>query len=99
MGGGRGRLLHILQGYRERVLGARLSRRALIPCAVAGNYAGDLKERKRERVRDTIEKERERVLERISDLGVSGGESYSYYQGRIDALEWILNQLSEGAKV
>jgi hypothetical protein len=50
MGGGRGRLLHILQGYRERVLGARLSRRALIPCAVAGNYAGDLKERKRESI-------------------------------------------------
>lgn len=50
-------------------------------------------------MRDTIERERERALERLSDLGVSGGESYSYYQGRIDALEWALNQLSEGASI
>jgi hypothetical protein len=28
MGGGRGRLLHILQGYRERVLDGRLKERA-----------------------------------------------------------------------
>jgi hypothetical protein len=50
-------------------------------------------------MRDILEKERERVLERISDLGVSGGETYSYYQGRIDALEWALNQPSEGARI
>jgi len=48
---------------------------------------------------DTIERERERLIERMRDLGVIQGESYSYYQGRIDALEWILNELSEGARI
>jgi hypothetical protein len=46
-----------------------------------------------------IERERERLLERLNDLGVTGGDCYSYYQGRIDALAWALNQLTEGAKV
>jgi hypothetical protein len=50
MGRGGGCLFYMVQGYRERVLETRLSRRALIPCAVAGNYAGDLKERKRARI-------------------------------------------------
>jgi len=48
---------------------------------------------------DTMERERERLLERLSDLGVTGGERYSYYQGRIDALNWALDQLAEGARV
>ena len=46
-----------------------------------------------------IEREREYLLGRLSDLGVTGGERYSYYQGRIDALNWVLNQLLEGARV
>jgi hypothetical protein len=46
-----------------------------------------------------IERERERLLERLNDLGVTGGERYSYYQGRIDALNWALNQLLEGARI
>jgi hypothetical protein len=33
--------------------------------------------------------EAEWVFERMRDLGVSGGESYAYYQGRIDQLASI----------
>jgi hypothetical protein len=46
-----------------------------------------------------LERERDRLLERLNDLGVTGGERYSYYQGRIDALNWTLNQLLEGARI
>ena len=33
--------------------------------------------------------EAEWIFERMSDLGVKGGESYAYYQGRIDQLASI----------
>jgi predicted nucleotidyltransferase len=55
--------------------------------------------RERAKVMIEIERERERLLERLSDLGVTGGERYSYYQGRIDALNWALNQLLERERV
>lgn len=44
----------------------------------------------------TLEREKELLLERINDLGVSGGESYAYYLGGIDALNWVLSQEREG---
>ena len=46
-----------------------------------------------------VQSEREYLLERVSDLGVREGDMHSYYQGRIDALNWILNQLLEGARI
>ena len=46
-----------------------------------------------------VESEREYLSERVRDLGVREGEMHSYYQGRIDALNWVLNQLSEGARI
>jgi hypothetical protein len=46
-------------------------------------------------VREIIEKEAEYIFERMRDLGVPGGADYSYYQGRIDALAWILRKLEE----
>ena len=47
-----------------------------------------------------VESEKEYLSERVRDLGVREGDMYSYYQGRIDALNWVLNQLleSEGNK-
>ena len=44
-------------------------------------------------MREIIEKEAEYIFERMRDLGVLGGSEYSYYQGRIDTLAWILKQL------
>jgi hypothetical protein len=46
-----------------------------------------------------VESEREYLSERVRDLGVYEGDMHSYYQGRIDALNWVLNQLSEGVRV
>lgn len=49
-------------------------------------------------MRDIIEKEAEYIFERMRDLGVVGGADYSYYQGRIDALSWILKNIPEADK-
>ena len=38
---------------------------------------------------DKLISEAEWIFERMRDLGVSGGESYAYYQGRIDQLASI----------
>ena len=46
-----------------------------------------------------VESEREYLSERVRDLGVREGEMSSYYQGRIDSLNWVLNQLLEGARI
>jgi hypothetical protein len=46
-----------------------------------------------------VESEREYLSERVRDLGVYAGETYSYYQGRIDALAWVLNQLSGKVRI
>ena len=44
-------------------------------------------------MREIIEKEAEYIFERMRDLGVVGGAEYSYYQGRIDCLSWMLKNL------
>jgi hypothetical protein len=41
-----------------------------------------------------IESEAEYLSKCMHNLGVSSGDSYSYYQGCIDALSWALAQLS-----
>ena len=38
---------------------------------------------------DKLISEAEWIFERMRDLGVKGGESYTYYQGRIDQLASI----------
>jgi hypothetical protein len=37
--------------------------------------------------------ESEWILERMSDLGISSGDSYTYYQGRLDQLAQIRRHL------
>jgi hypothetical protein len=46
-------------------------------------------------MRDIIEQEAEIIFERMRDLGVIGGTDYAYYQGRIDAMAWVLRQLED----
>ena len=46
-----------------------------------------------------VESEREYLSERVRDLGVREGDMHSYYQGRIDALAWVLNQLSGKVRI
>ena len=53
--------------------------------------------------REDIEQESLWIFEKmrkIRDLGGGGGDSYSYYQGRIDSLAWVLRQVmkEEGAR-
>lgn len=43
-------------------------------------------------MREIIEKEAEYIFERLRE-SVGEEETYSYYQGRIDTLAWILKQL------
>jgi hypothetical protein len=38
--------------------------------------------------------EAEWVLERMSDLGISSGNSYTYYQGRLDQLAQVRRLLN-----
>jgi hypothetical protein len=45
-------------------------------------------------VRDIIEVEAKEILTRLMD-SVGDKVSYNYYQGRIDALSWVLKQLPE----
>ena len=49
---------------------------------------------------EEIEQESLWIFEKMRDLGVMGGDSYSYYQGRIDSLAWVLRQImkKEGAR-
>ena len=49
-------------------------------------------ERESEEVREIIEKEAEYIFERLRE-SIGEKETYSYYQGRIDTLAWILKQL------
>jgi hypothetical protein len=46
-------------------------------------------------MRDIIEAEAEYIFERMRNLGVIGGTDYAYYQGRIDAMAWVLRQLED----
>jgi hypothetical protein len=48
-------------------------------------------------VREIIEKEAEYIFERLRE-SVGQGDTYSYYQGRIDTLSWILKHLPEADK-
>jgi hypothetical protein len=57
MGGGRGRLLHILQGYRERVLDGRLKERAGAVKAALSLSLG----RRLGRINQLIKRERARI--------------------------------------
>jgi hypothetical protein len=43
---------------------------------------------------DKLISEAEWIFERMRDLGVKGGESYTYYQGRIDQLASIRSILA-----
>ena len=45
-------------------------------------------------MRDIIEVEAKEILTRLMD-SVGDKVSYNYYQGRIDALSWVLRQLPE----
>lgn len=45
-------------------------------------------------MRDIIEVEAKEILTRLMD-SVGDKVSYNYYQGRIDALSWVLKQLPE----
>ena len=45
-------------------------------------------------MREIIEKEAEYIFERLRE-SVGEKETYSYYQGRIDTLAWILRKLEE----
>jgi len=40
-----------------------------------------------------LDVEGEWILERMSDLGISSGESYTYYQGRLDQLAQVRRYL------
>ena len=43
-------------------------------------------------MREIIEKEAEYIFERMRE-SIGEKETYSYYQGKIDTLAWILKQL------
>ena len=43
---------------------------------------------------EIIESEMKYLSKSMHNLGVSSGDSYSYYKGTIDALSWALAQLS-----
>ena len=45
-------------------------------------------------MREVIEVEAKEILTRLMD-SVGDKVSYNYYQGRIDALSWVLKQLPE----
>ena len=45
-------------------------------------------------MREVIEKEAEELLQRFAESS-GDGNSYNYYQGRIDSLAWALRQLPE----
>ena len=45
-------------------------------------------------MRDIIKVEAKEILTRLMD-SVGDKVSYNYYQGRIDALSWVLQQLPE----
>lgn len=45
-------------------------------------------------MREVIELEAKEILTRLMD-SVGDKVSYNYYQGRIDALSWVLKQLPE----
>jgi hypothetical protein len=45
-------------------------------------------------VRDIIEVEAKEILTRLME-SIGDKVSYNYYQGRIDALSWVLKQLPE----
>ena len=45
-------------------------------------------------MRDIIKVEAKEILTRLMD-SVGDKVSYNYYQGRIDALSWVLKQLPE----
>ncbi len=42
-----------------------------------------------------LDVESEWVLERMSDLGISSGESYIYYQGRLDQIAQVRRLLNQ----
>ena len=45
-------------------------------------------------MREVIEVEAKDILQRLME-SVGESNSYNYYQGRIDALSWVLKQLPE----
>lgn len=45
-------------------------------------------------MREVIEVEAKDILQRLKE-SVGESNSYNYYQGRIDALSWVLKQLPE----
>jgi hypothetical protein len=45
-------------------------------------------------MREVIEVEAKEILTRLME-SVGESNSYNYYQGRIDALSWVLKQLPE----
>jgi hypothetical protein len=45
-------------------------------------------------MREVIEVEAKDILQRLIE-SVGESNSYNYYQGRIDALSWVLKQLPE----
>jgi len=45
-------------------------------------------------MREVIELEAKEILTRLME-SVGESNSYNYYQGRIDALSWVLRQLPE----
>lgn len=46
-------------------------------------------------IKDTIEQAIEDTHQRMIDLGVREGTRYSYYQGKIDGMREVLDQMEE----
>jgi hypothetical protein len=49
-------------------------------------------------IKDQIEQAIEDINQRMIDLGVTEGTRYSYYQGKIDGMREVLDEL-EGAQL